>query len=69
MSLYIRAVNRSRKNLNRKGALNMYVHIYELPENFLKPRDSEKVSRYGTLFIFLEKSQEKRRGLENNYWR
>ena len=36
----------------------MYVHIYELPEKFLKPRVSEKVSRNGTLFLILEISQE-----------
>ena len=40
----------------------MYVHIYELPENFLKPRVSKKVSRNGTLFILLEISQKKRAG-------
>ena len=49
MSLYIRADSRSRnKTLDRKGALNMYVYIYEIPENFLNTRSLSQVSRYGT---------------------
>jgi len=47
--LYIRADSRSRiKTLDRKGALNMYVYIYEIPENFLKPTVFGVVTRYGS---------------------
>ena len=40
----------------------MYVHIYEISEKFLKQVPSEKVSRYGTLATYAQKSQEKKRG-------
>ena len=32
----------------------MYVHIYKLPENFLKPSFTEMMSRYWTPWYFLE---------------
>jgi len=43
----------------------MYVHIYELPEKFLKQIITELVSRYGTRVISTQKSEEKNRGQES----
>jgi len=40
----------------------MYVHISASPEKFLRQILSEKVSHNGTLFISLQKFQEKKRG-------
>jgi len=65
MSLYIRAVNRSSKRLEPKGALNMYVHIYEIPEKILKQIIAELVSRNGTLVNSTQKSQERNRDQES----
>ena len=67
MSLYIRVVNRSRNNLNRKGALNMYAHISASPEKFLMQNSFEKVSPKRTLVSCLQKLQEKKRGQESVY--
>ena len=47
----------------------MYIYIYEIPEKFLKPSISKKVSHYGTLCIFTEKSPEVKRGQESYFWR
>lgn len=45
----------------------MYVHIYEIPEKFLKQNSFKKVSPRGTLISCLQKLQEKKRGQESVY--
>jgi len=67
MSLYIRAVSRSSKMLELEGALNMYVHIYEIPENFLKQIITMIVPRYGTVISCRRNFLEQQRGKESVY--